>query len=35
LKYYLDHDICGHVKKLGVVMEKRMNELVAKHNGLK
>ncbi len=31
----LDKDICGHVRKMEVVMKKRMEELVAKHNGLR
>jgi taurine--2-oxoglutarate transaminase len=31
----LDKDICGHVKKMEVVMKKRMDQLVSKHNGLR
>jgi len=31
----LDKDICGNVRKMEVVMKKRMEELVAKHNCLR
>jgi adenosylmethionine-8-amino-7-oxononanoate aminotransferase len=31
----VEHDIVGHVKKMEKVMDKRMNELLAKHNCLR
>lgn len=31
----MEQDICGHVKKMEKVMDKRMNELLAKHNSLR
>lgn len=35
MRYMVEHDIVGHVKKMEKVMDKRMNELLAKHNCLR
>ena len=35
MKYMVDNDIVGHVKKMEKVMDKRMKELLAKHNCLR
>lgn len=35
MKYMAENDICGHVKKMEKVLEKRMSELVKKHNCLR
>lgn len=35
IKYYIDQDINGHVKKLEKVMKKRIDELISKHNCLR
>jgi taurine--2-oxoglutarate transaminase len=35
VRYMLEKDICGHVKKMEVIMKKRMEELMKKHNCLK
>lgn len=35
LKYMVEKDICSHVKKMEKVMEKRMDEMLKKHNCLR
>lgn len=35
LRYMIEEDICGHVKKMEKVMQKRMDELLVKHNSLR
>ena len=35
MKYMIDQDVVGNVKKMEKIMDKRMNELLAKHNCLR
>lgn len=35
MRYMVENDIVGHAKKMEKVMDKRMNELLAKHNCLR
>ena len=35
MRYMVEHDIVGHVKKMEKVMDKRMKELLSKHNCLR
>lgn len=35
IRHMIDKDVCGHVKKMNKVLEKRMEGLLDKHNGLR
>lgn len=35
VRYMLDKKICDHVKKMEKVMQKRMDQLLSKHNSLR